>query len=267
MWGRHGGGPRADAADAPPRGGGRDGRVGRAPRPTATVAGVKAILWDMDGSLIDTEPLWEVATYDVSERLGRRLTPELRAACIGNTLPDTIRICAGHAGIEATPEVIATESEFMERRVAQLIAERGIQWRPGVPELIEQAHDAGLPVVLVTNTRRRVADYCIDAMGRDAFADTICGDEVAHGKPAPDPYLRGADVAGAAPSECLALEDSVTGVRSALGAGCRVLWAPMPQAAPPAKAIAEFAPPAEHLDGDLGGWDLADLRAVFDRLG
>ncbi len=88
------------------------------------MAGVRAILWDMDGSLIDTEPLWEVATYDCSERLGRRLTPELRAKCIGNTLPDTITICANHAGVEVTDEVIARESAFMESRVAQLIAER-----------------------------------------------------------------------------------------------------------------------------------------------
>ncbi len=220
----------------------------------------------MDGSLIDTEPLWEVATYDVSERLGKRLTPELRAKCIGNTLPDTIRICADHAGVVATDEVIAAESEFMESGVAQLIAERGIEWRPGVPGLIEQAHAADVPIVLVTNTRRRVADYCISAMGRDNFADTVCGDEVPAGKPAPDPYLRGAEIAGADPSECLALEDSVTGVRSAIAAGCRVLWAPMPQAAPPADAIGEFAPPAEHLDGDLDGWSLDDLRAVFDRL-
>ena len=121
----------------------------------------------MDGSLIDTEPLWEVATYDVSERLGRRLTPELRAKCIGNTLPDTIAICADHAGVEVTDEVIARESEFMESRVAQLIAERGIQWRPGVRSIIEEAHDADIPVVLVTNTRRRVAEYCIEAMGRE----------------------------------------------------------------------------------------------------
>ena len=87
------------------------------------------------------------------------------------------------------------------------------------------------------------------------------------GKPAPDPYLRGAEIAGVDPADCLALEDSVTGVRSAIAAGCRVLWAPMPQAAPPAEAIAEFAPPAEHLDGDLGGWSLDDLRAVHARLG
>jgi HAD superfamily hydrolase (TIGR01509 family) len=151
--------------------------------------------------------------------------------------------------------------------VAQLIAERGIEWRPGVRSIIEQAHDADVPVVLVTNTRRRVADYCIDAMGRDAFTATVCGDEVPAGKPAPDPYLRGAEIAGVDPDDCLALEDSVTGVRSAIAAGCRVLWAPMPQAAPPAEAIAEFAPPAEHLDGDLGGWSLDDLRAVHARLG
>ena len=220
----------------------------------------------MDGSLIDTEHLWEVATYDVSERIGRRVTPEIRTKCIGNTLRDTITICADFAGVEVTEELVARESEFMETRVAQLIAEQGVSWRPGVKRLLSEIHAAELPIILVTNTRRRVADYCIDAMGRDKFTETVCGDEVENGKPAADPYVRGAELAGVAPDECLAMEDSVTGVRSAIAAGCRVLWAPMPQAAPPADAISEFAPPAEHLDGDLGGWSLDDLRAVHARL-
>lgn len=237
-----------------------------APSSTATVAVVRAILWDMDGSLIDTEPLWEVATYDVSERLGKRLTPELRAQTVGGAIHDTIAICATHAEVELTDEVFTRESDYMESRVAQLIAERGIDWRPGVREIITQAHEQDIPIVLVTNTRRRVADYCISAMGRDNFADTVCGDEVPHGKPAPDPYLRGAEIAGVDPAECLAMEDSATGARSAVAAGCRVLWAPMPGITPTAEAVDELVPPAEYLDGDLAGWTLDDLRATFDRL-
>lgn len=221
----------------------------------------------MDGSLIDTEHLWEIATYDVSERIGRRVTPEVRTKCIGNTLPDTIKICADFAGVEVTDEMIARESDFMETRVAQLIAEQGVSWRPGVLSILEEAHELGLPVVLVTNTRRRVADYCIDAMGRDRFTATVCGDEVPNGKPAADPYLRGAEIAGAAPEDCLALEDSVTGVRSAINAGCRVLWSPMPGVAPPADDIAKYAPPARFLDGDLDGWTVNDLRQAWAALG
>lgn len=220
----------------------------------------------MDGSLIDTEHLWEVATYDVSERIGRRVTPEIRTKCIGNTLRDTITICADFAGVEVTEELVARESEFMETRVAQLIAEQGVSWRPGVKRLLSEIHAAELPIILVTNTRRRVADYCIDAMGRDKFTETVCGDEVENGKPAADPYVRGAELAGVAPDECLAMEDSVTGVRSAIAAGCRVLWAPMPQAAPPAADVAKYAPPARFLDGDLGSWSLDGLRATWESL-
>lgn len=174
----------------------------------------------MDGSLINSEPLWEIATYDTSEFVGRRLTPELRAKCGGNTLRGTLTILAEWAGRTLDDELFASASEFLENRYLELVAEHGVAWRPGVPEVLDEAHAAGIPVVLVTNTRRHITKPCIESMGEHHFAASVCSDEVAEGKPAPDPYLRGAELAGFAPEECLAIEDSPTG--GARRPGCRL---------------------------------------------
>lgn len=227
------------------------------------VLGVKAILWDMDGSLINTEPLWEIATYDVSEFVGRRLTPELRLRCVGNTLRDTLTICAHHAGRPLDDELFTAAATFLEQRFAELVTAHGVQWRPGVVEILQQAQQASLPVVLVTNTRRAVAQLCIDAMGPHYFHATVCSDEVAAGKPAPDPYLRGAELAGVDPGQCLAIEDSVTGVRSALAAGCITLWNPMPEVGVPESERARLVPPALFVAGNMDRYTVENLRAAF----
>ncbi|QQB82297.1 HAD family phosphatase [Corynebacterium amycolatum] len=224
---------------------------------------MKAILWDMDGSLISTEPLWEIATYDLSEFVGRRLTPELRMQCVGNTLWDTLSICADHAGRTLDDELFSSGSQFVENRFTELVLEHGVEWRPGVPEILEQARAADIPVVLVTNTRRHVAQPCIDVMGEQHFAATVCSDEVANGKPAPDPYLRGAALAGFAPEDCLAIEDSSTGVRSALAAGCTVVWNPMPDVSVSQADVETLVPPARFISGNLDTSNLGLLRAAF----
>lgn len=217
----------------------------------------------MDGSLINTEPLWEIATYDVSEFLGRRLTPQLRAQCVGNTLRNTLTIAATHAGRTLDDELFATASDFLEGRFSELVRKRGVEWRPGVPEILAEAAAANVPVVLVTNTRRHVAQPCIDAMGPEKFTATVCSDEVARGKPEPDPYLRGAMLAGWEPGQCLAIEDSATGVRAALAAGCRTLWNPMPDVEPTNDEIARLSPPALFVSGNFDTANLDFLRAAF----
>lgn len=217
----------------------------------------------MDGSLINTEPLWEIATYDVSEFVGRRLTPQLRAQCVGNTLWNTLSICAAHAGRTLDDDLFASASNFLESRFTELVEAHGVQWRPGVPEILAETKDAGIPVVLVTNTRRHVAAPCIAAMGEHHFASTVCSDEVERGKPEPDPYLRGAELAGVAPEDCLAIEDSPTGVRAALSAGCTTIWNPMPEVHVPADEVSRLVPPARFISGNFDTANLGLLRAAF----
>lgn len=176
----------------------------------------------MDGTLIDTEPLWGEATYALSEELGRRITPEVREQTVGGSFSNTLRILAeyaGHSLIDVNEHHYRT---LMFNHMAELL-QGGIDLNPGIAGVLESLLEAGVPMYVTTNTERVLADTCIDAMGRHFFTDTITGDEVAHPKPAPDMYLEAARRAGAAPAECLVFEDSWAGMTAAWEAGCVVL--------------------------------------------
>lgn len=95
---------------------------------------MKAILWDMDGSLINSEPIWEIATYDLSEYVGRRITPELRQRTIGSHLRGTLQIIADHAGRVLDDQLLAEGGAFLENRFLELVRERGVTWREGAKE-------------------------------------------------------------------------------------------------------------------------------------
>lgn len=185
----------------------------------------KAILWDMDGTLVDSEPLWEIATYEMSESLGKRITPEVHATTVGGTFANTLRICAEYAGVSVTPERAQELKDRMWARMGELLGSE-LEVRPGVDKLLRELHDACIPMMLVTNTERQVADPAIDSIGRHYFRSTICGDEVTHGKPDPEIYRTAAKRLGFAPEECLVFEDSRSGTAAAAAAGCKLIGLP-----------------------------------------
>ncbi|MEJ6012294.1 HAD family phosphatase [Corynebacterium sp. H127] len=185
----------------------------------------QAILWDMDGTLVDSEPLWEIATYEMSEAMGRRLTPELRAQTIGGTFSNTVRICAQHAGITVSEADYQGYRSRLFTRMDELLRSR-LELNPGIAELLQQLHAAGTPMMVVTNTNRVLADPAIDAVGRHFFSDTICGNEVSAGKPDPEIYTTAAARLGVKPQQCLVFEDSGAGMTAASTAGCRVIGLP-----------------------------------------
>ena len=176
----------------------------------------------MDGTLIDTEPLWGTATYELGELLGRPLTPEVRAKTIGGSFPNTLNVVAEWAGYELRDDDLERYRTWMFDRMRELFA-TGIELNPGIGGVLESLTQRGTPMFVCTNTERVLADPCIDAIGRDLFAGTITGDEVAHAKPAPDMYLEAARRVGAAPGECLVVEDSWHGMSAAAAAKCAVL--------------------------------------------
>lgn len=184
-----------------------------------------AIFWDMDGTLTNSEPLWEQATFHLSETLGRRLTPTERLATVGATFEDTLTICADKAGVVLQPGDTEKYRRLMFDYVKSLFAEH-LEIFPGIPELLGELKELGVPMMVTTNTERYVADSAIAALGRDYFVDTICGDEVPHGKPAPDMYAEAARRVGARPQDCLVFEDSAAGMRAAVAAGCSVIGLP-----------------------------------------
>ncbi len=198
---------------------------------------VKAIFWDMDGTMVDTEPQWGIATYELSEVMGRRLTTELRELTVGGSLSRTIRICAEHAGIEVGAGDIERYRSLMLGRVAELFDEALVP-NPGVIPLLAELAGRGVPMLVTTNTERSLAQGCIESVGAGFFIDSITGDEVSNPKPAPDMYLEAARRVGLPPSECLVFEDSFNGMTAAVEAGCRVIGLHPESVTPPDGVVA-----------------------------
>ncbi|KAA8744685.1 HAD family phosphatase [Corynebacterium tuscaniense] len=176
----------------------------------------------MDGTMVDTEPLWGIATYELSEKLGRRLNAEQRERTVGGSFANTLRVCAKWAGVELQPGDYEHYRTWMYARMGELLS-ADLQPNPGVRELLASLLADGTPMMVTTNTERELADRCIDAVGREFFCGSVTGDEVPNPKPAPDMYLAAAQAVGQDPSDCLVFEDSWAGMTAAAAAGCVVL--------------------------------------------
>ncbi|GAA2676966.1 haloacid dehalogenase superfamily, subfamily IA, variant 3 with third motif having DD or ED [Actinosynnema pretiosum] len=185
-----------------------------------------AVLWDMDGTLLDSEKLWDIPLYEFAEKLGGELSLATRQRIIGSNLPTTMGLLFDEVGVPATPEEIEEGGRWLLARTEEVFRE-GLPWRPGAREALRAVRDAGVPMALVTSTDRRLTEVALDTIGRDLFDATVCGDEVeGRNKPLPDPYLKAARLLGVEPERCVAVEDSPTGTRSAVAAGCTVLVVP-----------------------------------------
>lgn len=210
-----------------------------------------AVLWDMDGTLLDSELLWDDAIFALSERLGRRLTPQVRESTLGNSMTGALTKVFAFCGVEPTERAYADSARWLTTRVGEMF-EAGLPWRPGAKDLLATVRATGLATALVTNTERHLTEKALDTIGREFFDATVCGDEVESGKPAPDPYLRAAELLDLGPGRCLAIEDSPTGSRSAQAAGCPVLVVPSTVPIPPRAGIV-----VTHSLAGLGVDDLA----------
>ncbi len=191
----------------------------------ASGTGPKAVLWDMDGTLLESEELWDIGVRELSVHLGGPMSEATREATIGAATPHALTVVFDSLGLERTPEALAQAKSWLYERMAGMFT-AGLPWRPGARDALALVRSLGLGSVLVTNTERELAEYALDTLGRGHFDHTVCGDEVAAGKPDPAPYLRAAELLGLHPKECLAVEDSPTGAAAAEAAGCTVLVVP-----------------------------------------
>ena len=209
----------------------------------------QAVLWDMDGTLVDTEPAWIAAEFALAERYGGSWSREDALAVVGNDLLTSADYIRTRMGIDVPAERIV--DELLRDVVAEV--RRDVPWRPGARELLLSHVAAGIPAGLVTMSYRRFARAVIDALPEDTFSAIVVGDEVDNGKPHPEPYLAAAALLGADTARCLAIEDSATGAASAEDAGCAVLVVPNHVEVPPS-ARRVFRPALSDVDvGDLAG--------------
>ncbi|MFZ8948745.1 MAG: HAD family hydrolase, partial [Ilumatobacteraceae bacterium] len=182
-----------------------------------------AVLWDMDGTLVDTEPYWIAAERRLVAEYGRDWPDHHAHAMVGFDLRDSAAYMIEHGGIDdLAPE------QIIERLLDDVIesVRQQIPWRPGARELLAALVADGVPCGLVTMSWRRFVDPILDALPAGSFSVVVCGDDVTRGKPDPEPYRRAAELLGVDPSDCMAIEDSPTGVASAVAAGCVTVGVP-----------------------------------------
>jgi HAD superfamily hydrolase (TIGR01509 family) len=218
---------------------------------------MRAVLWDMDGTLVDSEKLWDISMHALFAKLGGVMTPELRESSVGGSAGSVIRLIYTDLGLDFDPTAMAESADWLHDYTGELF-ERGLPWCNGAHEMLEALAAAGVPMALVTNTRRDLTEKALNSIGRQYFSASVCGDEVVHAKPAPDIYRRAAQLLGVDPAECLAIEDSVTGAAAAEGAGCPVLVIPNEVVVP--------GSPRRRQVNSLSELDVDDLRAIYAEL-
>lgn len=221
------------------------------------MAAMRAVLWDMDGTLVDSEKLWDVSMHALYARMGGVMSQEVRESTVGGSAMSVMRIVYDDLGLERDAAAMTESIDWLHVKTGELFA-AGLPWQDGAQELLDALLVAGVPMALVTNTRRDLAEQALNSIGRQYFTVTVCGDEVAQGKPAPDIYLRAAELLGLDPVQCLAVEDSVTGTLSAETAGCPVLVVPSDVEVP-------TGPSRKHT-GSLKELGVDDLRAIHAEL-
>jgi HAD superfamily hydrolase (TIGR01509 family) len=183
---------------------------------------LKAVLWDMDGTLVDTEPYWIEAEYELVAEHGGTWSREHALNLVGNDLLLSGEYIREHGGVDLEP------AEIVDRLLDGVIARilRSVPWRPGAVELLARLKAAGIPCALVTMSYQKFVAPVLAALPEGTFATVVTGDAVTIGKPHPEPYLTAAALLGVDPRDCLAIEDSNTGAKSAEAAGCTVLVVP-----------------------------------------
>ena len=194
----------------------------------------EAVVFDLDGVLIQSEEVWdEVREQFVRER-GGRYDAEIQRAMMGMSSPEWSRYLHEHAGVPDEPDAINVE-------VVRLMLAAYRDHLPLIPGALDAVRRlaARFPLGLASSSNRELIDTVLDVAGlAPLFAATVSSEEVAHGKPAPDVYLEAAQRLGIAPGRCTAVEDSHGGIRSAKAAGMRVLAIPNPTYPPDDEALA-----------------------------
>ena len=211
-----------------------------------------AVLWDMDGTIVDTEPYWMRAEIDLVTSHGGTWSEDDGMQLVGSGLVQSARILQAAGVALEVDEIIGT---LTDRVMAQI--EQSVPWRPGARELIAELRAAGIPIALVTMSIRRMAWQVAAALGEGVFDVVIAGDDVENPKPHPEPYLTAADRLGVPVSDCVAIEDSEFGLVSAVASGAATIGVPL--------HLTLHEGPTHELWSTLEGRTIADLAAALHR--
>ena len=181
-----------------------------------------AVLFDLDGTLIDSEPYWMQSERELAEAHSATWTEEDGAELIGMNLYESSKVIKAKIGSDLHHEEIIGK---LTDRVNQQLA-REIPWRPGAESLLRNLKKKRIKTALVTMSMRRTALQVVEAIPFKAFDVVVAGDDVVHGKPHAEPYVKAATLLGVKPEDCVAFEDSITGLLSAEAAKTKEVGIP-----------------------------------------
>jgi HAD superfamily hydrolase (TIGR01509 family) len=194
-----------------------------------------AVVFDMDGVLVDTEHLWDEVREALTEEWGGRYTPKAQQAMMGMSSAEWSRYLHDVVGLREPPDAI--NAEVVRRMLARYAVELPVI--DGAGAVVQRLRDDGYPLALASSSNRELIDAVLARLELTAcFAVTVSSEEVARGKPAPDVYLEAARRLGVDPTRCVAVEDSASGIRSAHAAGMRVIVFPNRHYPPAPEALA-----------------------------
>ncbi len=215
---------------------------------------LSAVLFDMDGLLVNTEPLWLEAEHATLAALGGTWSEADQRAVVGASMAHATAHMAAVSGTDRSTDEIA---DLLIGHMLALLAEVRIPIQPGAAELLTEVAGSGVPYALVSASVRQIIDVVLDQLtdaGLPGFSVQVAGDEVPRSKPDPQPYLRAAAMLGVDITAAVVLEDSANGVRAGWSAGATVLAVPHVVPIEPGERVV--------VRDSLVGLTLADLRAL-----
>jgi HAD superfamily hydrolase (TIGR01509 family) len=184
---------------------------------------IQAVLWDMDGTLVDSEPIWARVQMDLLASLGATWTIEDCVALVGSDLGDAVKVW-----MSRIPAGAIEPDELAGRMYGEVIRslKEEVVFRPGAVELLQALKREGIPCALVSASYRVMIDAVMSHLPPDPFDVIVAGDEVTNGKPHPEPYLTAARELDVDPVDCVVIEDSPGGTASGTAAGAFVVAVP-----------------------------------------
>lgn len=188
-----------------------------------------AVLWDFDGTLLDTEPLWMASEKRVMASYGADWTTEQALQLVGMPQDHNTKIMLDHIAAQVGSRPDVDPAEFWRQvsgGVGETLATGELPWRPGALELLAELHELGTPMALVSASPRELLAAGVAGMIPGVFSTIVSGDELANGKPAPDGYLRAADQLNVDSYDCVVIEDSLPGVQAGRASGAVVVAVP-----------------------------------------
>lgn len=196
---------------------------------------IEAVVFDMDGVLVDTEHLWDEVREELTAQWGGRYTPEAQRAMMGMSSREWSRYLHEVVGLREAPEVI--NAEVVRRMLARYEVELPVV--PGAVDAVRRLAGAGLRLALASSSNRELIDTVLRELGlTELFEVTVSSEEVARGKPAPDVYVEAVARLRLDAFRCAAVEDSASGISAAHAAGLHVLAYPNRHYPPPPEALA-----------------------------